>query len=140
MAELEGPRPTLRSEGRQPSAAGLLNAALARAVVEVCLKYLGRGPTRAQAFFRNNYVVVILEDTRTTAEQSLVDGGNADSVLRVRGQIRKAMHGDLVEWVERLTGGTVTALLGANHVTPDVAAEVFVLDRVVQMGSASRLA
>jgi hypothetical protein len=33
-----------------------------------------------------------------------------------------------VETIERLTGGSVTAFMSANHQDPDLAVEMFVLD------------
>ena len=41
------------------------------------------------------------------------------------------MQAELVETVERLTDGTVSAFMSANHSDPDVAAEIFVMDRSV---------
>jgi uncharacterized protein YbcI len=41
------------------------------------------------------------------------------------------MRADLVEIVEELTGCTVRAFMSANHLSPDILSEVFVLDRPV---------
>jgi hypothetical protein len=38
-----------------------------------------------------------------------------------------AMQSDCVTAVERLTGRTVAAFMSANHIDPDLAAEVFIL-------------
>ncbi|MDX6671302.1 MAG: hypothetical protein QOI91_1665 [Solirubrobacteraceae bacterium] len=110
---------------------GALNAALARAAVRVYRDYVGRGPTKAQAFFRGNVVVVLMHDVMTTAERSLATGGRSEVVLDMRRQLGRALRPDLVAAVERLTGCRVTASMGASHVDPDLAAEVFVLDRDV---------
>jgi uncharacterized protein YbcI len=110
---------------------GQLNAALARAVVRVHRDYVGRGPTKAQAFFRGNVVVVIMEDVMTKAEQSLVASGQDDAVLEMRCRFQKAMGPELREIVERLTGCKVDAFMSDNHIDPDAAVEIFVLDRPV---------
>ena len=118
-------------------AAARLNAALARAMTSVLRKYLGRGPSRAEAFFRKNVVVLVLEDSMTYAERSLASGGGEETVHAVRSAMQHAMREDLVRAVEELTSTKVRAFLSDSHLDPDVAAEVFVLDRPVHPGRAS---
>jgi len=110
---------------------GRLNAALADAVVQIHNRYLGRGPSKGQAFFRENVVVVVMEETLTKAERSLVESDRGDRVLGMRREFQRTMEDDLVEAVEGLTGCSVVAFMSDNHVDPDVAAELFVLDRPV---------
>jgi uncharacterized protein YbcI len=110
---------------------GQLNAAIARAIVRIHREYVGRGPTKAQAFFRGNVVVVIMHDVMTRAEQSLVADGQNEAVITMRHGFEKAMRTELFDAVERLTGAKVEAFLNDNHVDPDVAVEVFLLDRPV---------
>jgi uncharacterized protein YbcI len=92
---------------------------------------IGRGPTRAQAFYRHECVVVILRDVLTTAERNLIADGRKGTVLTLRRELQSVMRAPLVEAIERLTGGRVLAHLSANHVDPDVMAELFLLDRSV---------
>lgn len=110
---------------------GPLNQAIANAVVRSHSRYVGRGPTKAQAFCRDNVVVVLMHDTLTKGERSLVAGGKPDSVLQMRRQYQEMMHADLVDAVQELTGCRVEALMSGNHIDPDLSAEVFVLDRPV---------
>jgi uncharacterized protein YbcI len=110
---------------------GQLNAALARAVVRIHRDYIGRGPTKAHAFFRDNVVVVILEDVMTRAEHSLAQSGQGQVVLDIRRRFQGAMEQTLVAAVEQLTGRKVVAFLSDNQIDPDMASEVFVLDRSV---------
>jgi uncharacterized protein YbcI len=110
---------------------GELNAALTRAVVGIYRDQVGRGPTRAQAFFRDDIVVVLLRDTLTRGERSLVTRGRPDAVTALRHQIHAAMRDDLVATVQDITGSTVTAAMSQSHIDPDMAVEVFVLDRPV---------
>jgi hypothetical protein len=44
------------------------------------------------------------------------------------------MSGELVAVVEGLTERTVQAFMSANHIEPDAAAEIFLLDGEVQHG------
>ena len=113
--------------GERP-AGGRLNAAVARAVVHAHNEYRGRGPTKAQAFFNQQVLVVLMEDTMTKAERSLVRDGKNDAVFEIRRQMQSTMHADMVASIEDLTGRKVIAFMSANHIAPDYAAELFVLD------------
>jgi uncharacterized protein YbcI len=110
---------------------GELNQAIARAVVRGHTRIVGRGPTKAQAFYRHNIVVVVMTDTLTHGERSLLADGRHDSVRRLRCEFQQAMRDDLVREVEFLTGGKVVAFMSTTHLEPDVSAELFVLDRPV---------
>jgi uncharacterized protein YbcI len=122
------------AEGRLTG--GRLNAAIARAVVRCHNQYVGRGPTKAQAFFRHNFVVVVMENALTKGERSLVADGREEAVLEMRTQYQHAMRADVVAAIEALTGCKVVAFMSANNVDPDMAAELFVLDRPVPGESA----
>lgn len=110
---------------------GRLNAALANAVVQIHNTYVGRGPSKGQAFFRDNVIVVVMQETLTKAERSLIEAGRKDHVLGMRREFQRTMEDDLVGAVEELTGCKVVAFMSDNHVDPDMAAELFVLDRPV---------
>jgi uncharacterized protein YbcI len=129
------PRPVALTDLPPPAVdrppAGHLNADLARAVVRVHRQYTGRGPTKAQAFYRQNVVVVVLQEVLTRTEQSLENGGHSGTVLHGRRQLQAEMEPMLVEAVQELTGCKVTAFMSDNHVAPDVAVEIFMLDRPV---------
>jgi uncharacterized protein YbcI len=111
--------------------AGTLNAAIARAVVRVHREQVGRGPTKAQAFFHHNIVVVVMRDVMTQAERSLAETGRRGAVREVRRQLQTTMRPELIAAVEELTGATVDALLSDDQLDPDVSAQVFVMDRPV---------
>ncbi len=112
-------------------AGGTLNAAVARAIVRYSARQFGRGPTKAQAFYHDNIMVIVLEDLLTQAERSLLTGGQADAVERTRRAFQELMRPYLRSTIERLTGCTVRAFLSANHLDPDVGAELLVLDRPI---------
>ena len=115
---------------------GALNAAVARATVRYIAHQFGRGPTKAKAFYRDNIMVIVLEDQLTQAERSLMTGGQADAVERTRQGFQELMRPYLRSTVERLTGCNVRAFMSANHLDPDVGAELFVLDRPIAEPSA----
>jgi uncharacterized protein YbcI len=107
---------------------GRTSAAISTAAVHLLHEYTGRGPTKARTTISENLVVIILADSMTKAEMSLVADGKDDIVLRVRSEFQETMREDLVHAVEANTGRRVMAFMSANHVDPDMAAEVFVLE------------
>ena len=117
--------PVSRSRG------GELNQRIADAVVRAQKELLGRGPTKAQAFFRHNFVVVVMEDPLTTGERRLAEGGGLDAVLGMRHRYQQLMRTELVRSIEELTASKVEAFMSGNHIDPDLAFELFVLDRAV---------
>jgi uncharacterized protein YbcI len=61
-------RPEL--DGR--TSGGELSSAIATAVVRVMSRRIGRGPTRAYAFYSRNVVTVVMHEAMTRTEQTLV--------------------------------------------------------------------
>jgi uncharacterized protein YbcI len=115
---------------------GDLNAALARAVVGAYRNQVGRGPTKARAFFRGDVVVVVLQSTLTRAESTLVGAGEGESVTESRLLLQASMGQELVATVEQLTGRRVVAFMSGNDVDADFASELFVLDGHVRAAPA----
>lgn len=108
---------------------GELNAALTREVVRIHTASLGRGPNKSFSFHNGNVVVTVLQDVLTKAEQSLAANDHGEAVLSMRDLFQRTMADEMIESVERLTGRTVIACMGANHLDPDMAVEVFILDQ-----------
>jgi uncharacterized protein YbcI len=115
----------------QPLVGGALNQAIANAVVRSHTRLVGRGPTKAQAFYRHNIVVVIMRDTLTVGERTLVADGRVDAVHALRLGLQPAIQAELIDLVEGLTGCVVEAFMSANHIDPDLGAQLFVLDRPI---------
>jgi uncharacterized protein YbcI len=121
-------------EGSLPEAPGRrlmggeLNAAITSALVGIHTEYLGRGPRRASTFHYGNVLVTLMHDVLTHAEKSLTETGQIEAVDRIRHLFQETMKAELREAVERLTGRKVLAFISGNHVDPDIAAELFILD------------
>lgn len=103
-------------------------ATISDALVRVHRDFLGRGPERARTTVSEDSVMVVFEETLTHAERSLLEDGKDDEVLRLRHSLQRTMEGEYRSAVERITGRTVRAFMSANHVDPDLACEVFVLE------------
>lgn len=111
-----------------PLVGGHLCAAICNAVVRIQREYLGRGPTTARASVRGDIVVVLMHDTLTKAERSLAADGKQEDVLRSRRSLQGTMRDDIVAAVEEFTGRSVIAFMSDNHIDPDLACEVLVLE------------
>lgn len=97
-------------------------------VVQAMHSYTGRGPTRAWTSIDNELVSVVLRDTLTKGERSLVSTSKAQLVLDMCKAYQNTMRDDLISGVERITGRKVLAFLSDNHLDPDIAVESFVLE------------
>ena len=106
---------------------GQLASAISNAVVRVMSDYTGRGPTRARTYLHDDLITVVVRDTMTKGERSLVEDGRAEVVLAMRKEFQEMMGRDLVAAVEKLTGRVVIAFFSANHIEPDAALESFLL-------------
>jgi uncharacterized protein YbcI len=113
---------------QEPASNGALYAAISNAIVGMLRDYTGRGPTRARTTIRDNVVLVMLEQTLTKGEQSLVVKGRAEKVMEIRHEFQEAMREESSAKVSELTGRNVIAMLSANHIDPDLGAEIYVLD------------
>jgi uncharacterized protein YbcI len=125
------PSPDGPSRG-DPADQGRLAASISAAVVHIFAEHTGRGPTRARTTIDGSTVVVVLQDSMTKAERSLTAAGKDEEVLQLRRSFQDTMSSDLITVVERLTRSNVQAFMSANHIEPDAAAEVFLLDRNVR--------
>ena len=111
-----------------PAGQGELAAAISTGVVHVFAEHTGRGPTRARTTLDAGMVVVVLQNSLTKAERALVRAGRDAEVLHLRRTFQETMRVDLVGVAERLTAGHVRAFMSANHIAPDTAVEIFLMD------------
>ena len=114
------------SDSRPAGAA--LNDAISRTIVRLLAESTGRGPTKARTTIDRDMIVVVLENTLTPGERYLADNGRAEQVLEMRAAYQEAMSKACIAAVEKLTGRTISAFMSANHIDPDVAAEIFILE------------
>jgi len=105
-------------------------AEISNRAVQVLHDYTGRGPTRAHTVINRDSVLILVGDTLTKGERTLVATGQAQFVLDMRHRFQTAMQEDLIAAVEKIMERKVVAFMSANHVDPDMAAEVFALEPV----------
>jgi uncharacterized protein YbcI len=112
-----------------PLSGGELNAALTREVVRIHTADLGRGPNKSFSFHNGNIVVTVLQDVLTKAEQSLATNDHGEAALAMRNLFQRTMAAEMKACVEELTRRKVVAFMSDNHLEPDMAVEVFILDK-----------
>jgi uncharacterized protein YbcI len=120
--------------GEQPDetaaelAGGELNAAVTREVVRIHTAAIGRGPKKSYSFHNGETLITVLLEVLTRAEQNLVAYDEGDAVLAMRRLSQRAMADEMKAAIERITRRKVIALMSDNHLDPDMAIEVFILD------------
>ena len=111
---------------------GQLAAAISNTVVKALARTTGRGPTKAKTTLGDNGVFVVLQDSLTVGEQTLTDAGQGQAVLDLRRRWQAIMEVDVSREIEGLTGRKVVGFMSDNHIDPDLAVEVFVLEPLPQ--------
>jgi uncharacterized protein YbcI len=112
----------------RPLPGGELAAAISNAVVRALARTTGRGPTRAKTTVGENGAFVVLQDSLTQGEQTLADAGEGQAVLDLRRRWQRVMQAEVTRDIEQLTGRKVIGFMSDNHIDPDLAVEVFVLE------------
>ena len=106
---------------------GSKTSAISNMIVHAMSQYTGRGPTKARTYFNEDLVTVVLQDTLTRGERSLVGDNLDELVLTMRKAFQSTMGHELVAGVEQILGRKVIAFMSDNHIDPDAAVEVFLL-------------
>jgi uncharacterized protein YbcI len=107
---------------------GELAATISNTVVRALARTTGRGPTKAKTTLGDNGIFVVLQDSLTRGEQTLTDAGEGEAVLDLRRRWQRVMRDELSREIEELTGRKVVGFMSDNHLDPDLAVEVFVLE------------
>lgn len=105
-----------------------INAEISTRIVGITRQYTGRGPTRARTYIEEDFVTCLLEDTLSKSELKVAEQSGDKAVIDHRRSIQNAMRRELEAMIEEVTGREVVAFLSDNHISPDYAIEVFVLE------------
>jgi uncharacterized protein YbcI len=109
---------------------GAVAAEISRRAVQLLREFTGRGPTKARTVIASDTVAIVLADTLTRGERSLVEMGEEAHVLHTRRNYQRLMRQDLVGLVEDVSGRSVEAFFSDNHIDPDYAVEFFLMKPV----------
>jgi uncharacterized protein YbcI len=108
-------------------ALGEMRAEIATRIVKLQSDYYGKGPTKARTYVMDDLVVVVLEETFTKAERTLVDRGEVEAIQQIRRRFQQKMADEFTAIVEQATGRSVRAFLSETNLEADLSVEIFLL-------------
>jgi uncharacterized protein YbcI len=114
------------NDGPQKSL-GEMRAMISRELVRLQAEYYGKGPTRAKTYIVEDLVVVVLEESFTRAEKTLVERGEREAIQHIRRRFQQQMADNFTSVVEQATGRKVRVFLSETDVEQDVSVETFLL-------------
>jgi uncharacterized protein YbcI len=103
-------------------------AEIGRGLAELHTQYYGKGPAKARTYMLNDTVICLLEGGFTTVERTLIADGNSDAVHNIRRSFQATMEAPFKDVVETASNRKVLAYMSQTHTSPDLAAELFVLE------------
>ena len=106
-----------------------VTSAISDAMASLLSRYTGRGATSSWTTFSRDLIVCVMGDALTKGEQSLVQFGRPEAVLSIRRAYQESMAQEAISIVEELSGRGVAAFMSNNHIDPDLAVEIFVLQQ-----------
>ena len=116
-----------RPEVESVEAAGDVRSAISNGLMSLLKEFYGRGPERAKTYVSDDLVVCVLRGGFTRVEQTLLEAGHGDDVIRQRMAFQDVMRDRFESVVERATGRKVVGFMSGNQQDPDMICEVFVL-------------
>ena len=96
-------------------------------MVGLLKEFYGRGPTRTKTHYADDLIVCLLRGGFSRVEQTLLDGGRGDAVIRQRMEFQELMRARFVGVIEDATVRRVIGFMSGNQQDPDIMCEVFIL-------------
>jgi uncharacterized protein YbcI len=113
--------------GEPQKSLGEMRAVISREIVRLQAEYYGKGPTRARTYIVDDLVVVVLEESFTRAEKTLVERGEREAIQHIRRRFQQHMADSFTSVVEQVTGRKVRVFLSETDIEQDVSVETFLL-------------
>jgi uncharacterized protein YbcI len=111
----------------KPPNHGDVLTAISDGMVALLKEFYGRGPTRTKSYYEDDLVVCVLRGGFSRVEQTLLDGGRGDAVIRQRMEFQGVMRDRFDAVIEQATGRRVIGFMSGNQQEPDMMCEVFIL-------------
>jgi uncharacterized protein YbcI len=127
----------MSSTGQEDGVRGVrgdMTSAISDAMTSLLSRYTGRGATSSWTTVSRDLIVCVMGDALTTGEKSLVQYGRPEAVSSIRSAYQESMAEEAISVVEELGGRRVVAFMSNNHIDPDLAVEIFVLQRAPNGG------
>ena len=100
--------------------------AISDGMVALLKEFYGRGPTRTKSYYEDDLVVCLLRGGFSRVEQTLLEGGRGDSVIKQRMEFQELMRERFEAVIENATGRKVVGFMSGNQQDPDIMCEVFI--------------
>ena len=110
-----------------PQTHGDVLTAISDGIVALLKEFYGRGPTRTKSYYEDDLVVCLLRGGFSRVEQTLLEGGRGDAVIRQRMEFQELMRQRFEAVIEDATGRRVIGFMSGNQQHPDIMCEVFIL-------------
>src|SRR5215218_7958126 len=82
---------------------GQTRSTIASEFVRLHSEYYGRGPTKAKVYSDRDLLAVVLEETFTAAEKTLIGRGEAEGIQDIRRRFQRVMADQFKSVVEQAT-------------------------------------
>lgn len=119
--------PHTRMHDDPMTASGDVRTEISDGIVALLKEFYGRGPERTKTYVTDDLVVCLLRGGFTRVEQTLLEGGHSEDVIRQRMAFQQVMRHRFEDVVEQATGRKVVGFMSGNHQDPDMICEIFVL-------------
>jgi uncharacterized protein YbcI len=107
---------------------GDIRTRISNGLVALLKEFYGRGPERTRTYVSDDLVVCLLRGGFTRVEQTLLESGFGEDVIRQRMVFQDVMRDRFAEVVQTATGRKVIGFMSGNQQDPDMICEVFVLE------------
>jgi uncharacterized protein YbcI len=105
-----------------------LLAQISNEIVHAQKEYWGKGPDGAKSYMFDDMLFVVMRGGLTTAENSMLEFGEADLVRQYRQTFENRMTAKMTGIIEQLTGRTVLTYQSQIMFDPTRVVEMFVFD------------
>ena len=119
--------PDAPADPSRAASSGDVRTTISDGIVALLKDFYGRGPDKTKTYVRDDLVVCLLRGGFTRVEQTLLEGGHGEDVIRQRMAFQQVMRHRFEQVVERATGRRVIGFMSGNQQDPDMICEVFVL-------------
>lgn len=100
--------------------------ALAEEILQIHEDSYGKGAAEVTVLVNDNAIVVFLDDLELQRnEEFLMNSGQGDSVVQMRGMFQQEIGTTYCAAVERVTGRRVTSFASVTKLDPNYAVEIF---------------
>jgi uncharacterized protein YbcI len=104
-------------------------AEIAEAMAGLHTEFYGYPPGSSRAIVHEDVVVVVMEQTFTKAEQTMIERGEFEEIQSIRRRFQRVMAEDFHSIVENATGRDVRSFVSDTDIKEGLSIEVFLLAR-----------